>query len=93
MVVGDAELVVTAKAGDHGSSRVLVGRGLGLLRGWRGEVLPEHVDDRCFVSSTAFGKRSDPSIEIKAWTDVFIVEKRPMTHQAVVRFTLASRMT
>ncbi len=72
---GDAELVVTAKAGDHGLlARSRAGAEVSVVyEAPVAKLLPEHVDGQALrvLDGVWKGKRSQ--LEIKAWTEVFVV--------------------
>lgn len=72
---GDAELVVKAKAGDHGflaASRT--GAEIAVVyEAAVASLLPEHVDGQVLRVLDGVWKEKRTQLEIKAWTEVFVV--------------------
>jgi len=77
---GDAELVVKAKAGDHGFlARSRAGAEIAVVyEAAVATLLPEHVDGQVLRVLHGVWKEKRTQLEIKAWTEVFAVkEVRP----------------
>lgn len=77
---GDAELVVRAKAGDHGFlARSRAGAEIAVVYDAAvATLLPEHVDDQVLRVLDGVWKEKRTQLEIRAWTEVFVVkEVRP----------------
>lgn len=74
---GDAELVVVAKAGEHGfvaqsrsGAEVAV-----VYEAAVAKLLPEHVDGQVLRILGGIWKEKRSQLEIKAWTEVFVVQE------------------
>lgn len=74
---GDAELVVTAKAGDHGFlARLRAGAEVAVVyEAAVAKLLPEHVDGQVLRVLDGVWKEKRSQLEIKAWTEVFVVKE------------------
>ncbi|MGE6759409.1 PD-(D/E)XK nuclease family protein [Corallococcus interemptor] len=74
---GDAELVVKAKAGEHGflaSSRA--GAEIAVVYDAAvAKLLPEHVDGQVLRVLDGVWKEKRSQLELKAWTEVFVVKE------------------
>jgi hypothetical protein len=72
---GDAELVVTADAGDHGFlARSSVGAEIAVVyEAAVAKLLPKHVDGQVLRVLDGVWKEKRSQLEIKAWTEVFCV--------------------
>lgn len=72
---GDAELVVKAKAGDHGFlARSRAGAEIAVVyEAAVATLLPEHVDGQVLRVLDGVWKEKRTQLEIKAWTEVFVV--------------------
>lgn len=73
---GDAELVVTAKAGDHGFlARSRAGAEIAVVyEAAVARLLPELVDGQVLRVLDGVWKEKRSQLEIKAWTEVFVVQ-------------------
>ena len=72
---GDAELVVTAKAGDHGFlARSRTGHEVAVVyKEPVAKLLPECVEGRVLRVLDGVWKEKRTQLELKAWTEVFVV--------------------
>ena len=72
---GDAELVVTAKAGDHGFlARSRTGAEIAVVyEAPVAKLLPEHIDSQVLRVLDGVWKEKRTQLELKAWTEVFLV--------------------
>lgn len=76
---GDAELVVQAKAGDHGflaRSRTRAEIAV-VYEAPVAKLLPEHVDGQVLRVLDGVWKEKRTQLELKAWTEVFVVKGAP----------------
>ena len=76
---GDAELVVQAKAGDHGFL-ALSRTGAEIAVVYEAPVaklLPEHVEGQVLRVLDGVWKEKRTQLELKAWTEVFVVKEAP----------------
>ena len=76
---GDAELVVTAKAGDHGFlARSRAGADVAVVyEAAIAKLLPEYVNGQVLrVLDGVWGEKRT-QLELKAWTQVFVVKEAP----------------
>jgi hypothetical protein len=76
---GDAELVVTANAGDHGFlARSRAGAEVAVVYDAAvAKLLPEHVEGQMLRILDGVWKEKRSQLEIKAWTEVFVVKEAP----------------
>lgn len=76
---GDAELVVGAKAGNHGFlARSRTGAAVSVVyEAAVSKLLPEHVEGRVIRVLDGVWKEKRSQLEIKAWTEVFVVASEP----------------
>jgi hypothetical protein len=74
---GDAELIVMAKAGAHGFlARSRAGSEIAVVyEAAVAKLLPEHVDGQLLRVLDGVWKEKRTQLELKAWTEVFVVEK------------------
>lgn len=74
---GDAELVVTAKAGEHGFlARSRAGAEVAVVyEAAVAKLLPDHVDGQVLRLLDGVWKEKRSQLEIKAWTEVFVVKE------------------
>jgi hypothetical protein len=74
---GDAELVVAAKAGDHGFlARSRAGAEIAVVyEAAVAKLLPEHVDGQVLRVLDGVWKEKRSQLELKAWTEVFIAKE------------------
>ncbi len=74
---GDAELVVSAKAGDHGFiARSRSGAVVAVVyEAPVAKLLPAHVDGQVLRVLDGVWKEKRSQLELKAWTEVFVVEE------------------
>ena len=72
---GDAELVVTAKAGDHGFlARSRAGAEVAVVyEAAVAKLLPDHGDGQVLRVLDGVWKEKRSQLEIRAWTEVFVV--------------------
>ncbi|WP_225781278.1 PD-(D/E)XK nuclease family protein [Xenophilus sp. Marseille-Q4582] len=72
---GDAELVVKAKAGDHGFlARSRTGAEIAVVyEAPVAKLLPEHVEGQVLRVLDGVWKEKRTQLELKAWTEVFVV--------------------
>ncbi len=75
---GDAELVATARAGDHGFlARLRTGREIAVVyEATVARQLPEQVDGKKFRVLGGIWKENRTQLELKPWTEVFVVDER-----------------
>ena len=76
---GDAELVVQAKAGDHGFlARSRTGAEIAVVyEAPVAKLLPEHVEGQVLRVLDGVWKEKRTQLELKAWTEVFVVKQGP----------------
>lgn len=76
---GDAELVAQAKAGDHGFvARSRTGAEIAVVyEAPVAKLLPEHVEGQVLRVLDGVWKEKRTQLEIKAWTEVFVVKEGP----------------
>lgn len=76
---GDAELVAQAKAGDHGFlARSRTGAEIAVVYDAPvAKLLPEHVEGQVLRVLDGVWKEKRTQLEIKAWTEVFVVKEGP----------------
>lgn len=76
---GDAELVVQAKAGDHGFlARSRTGAEIAVVyEAPVAKLLPEHVEGQVLRVLDGVWKEKRTQLELKAWTEVFVVKEAP----------------
>jgi hypothetical protein len=74
---GDAELVVTASAGDHGFlARSRAGAEIAVVyEAAVAKLLPEYVDGQVLRVLDGVWKEKRSQLELKAWTEVFVVKE------------------
>jgi hypothetical protein len=74
---GGAELVVTAKAGDHGFlARSRAGAEVAVVyEAAVARLLPEHVDGQVLRVLDGVWKEKRSQLQIKAWTEVFVMKE------------------
>ena len=74
---GDAELIVVAKAGDHGFlARTRTGAEIAVVyEAAVAKLLPEHVDGQLLRVLDGVWKEKRTQLELKAWTEVFVVKE------------------
>jgi hypothetical protein len=74
---GDAELVVKARAGDHGFlAHSRAGTEIAVVyEASIAKLLPDHVDGQLLRVLDGVWKEKRTQLEIKAWTEVFVVEQ------------------
>jgi CRISPR/Cas system-associated exonuclease Cas4 (RecB family) len=75
---GDAELVVMAKAGEHGFvARTRAGAEIAVVyEAAVAKLLPDHVDGQTLRVLDGVWKEKRTQLELKAWTEVFVVDER-----------------
>ncbi len=76
---GDAELVVKAKAGDHGFlARSRAGAEVAVVyEAPVAKLLPEHIEGQIVRVLDGVWKEKRTQLELKAWTEVFVVREAP----------------
>jgi hypothetical protein len=76
---GDAELVVQAKAGDHGFlARSRTGAEIAVVyEAPVAKLLPGHVEGQVLRVLDGVWKEKRTQLELKAWTEVFVVKEGP----------------
>lgn len=76
---GDAELLVGAKAGEHGFlARTRVGADVAVVyEAAVVKLLPEHVEGQVVRVLDGVWKEKRSQLEIKAWTEVFVLREAP----------------
>lgn len=76
---GDAELVVQAKAGDHGFlARSRTGAEIAVVyEAPVAKLLPRHVEGQVLRVLDGVWKEKRTQLELKAWTEVFVVKEGP----------------
>lgn len=76
---GDAELIVQAKAGDHGFlARSRTGAEIAVVyEAPVAKLLPEHVEGQVLRVLDGVWKEKRTQLELKAWTEVFVVREAP----------------
>lgn len=76
---GDAELVVQAKAGDHGFlARSRTGAEIAVVyEAPVAKLLPKHVEGQVLRVLDGVWKEKRTQLELKAWTEVFVVKQGP----------------
>jgi len=76
---GDAELVVKAKAGDHGFlARSRAGAEIAVVyEAPVARLLPTHVEGQVLRVLDGVWKEKRTQLELKAWTEVFVVKEAP----------------
>nr|WP_128798073.1 PD-(D/E)XK nuclease family protein [Corallococcus coralloides] len=74
---GDAELLVGAKAGEHGFlARTRVGADVAVVyEAAVAKLLPEHVEGQVVRVLDGVWKEKRSQLELKAWTEVFVVRE------------------
>lgn len=76
---GDAELLVRAKAGEHGFlARTRAGADVAVVyEAAVAKLLPEHVEGQVLRVLDGVWKEKRSQLELKTWTEVFVVREAP----------------
>jgi RecB family exonuclease len=82
---GDAELVVTAKAGDHGFlARSRVGAEVAVVyEAAIAKLIPENVEGQVLRVLDGVWKEKRSQLELKAWTEVFVVTQHAASEHEI----------
>jgi hypothetical protein len=83
----DIELVMTAKAGDHGFlARSRLGAEVAVVyEAAVAKLIPEHSDGQVLRILNGVWKEERSQLEIKAWTEFFVVTQHASFEHAVAR--------